>query len=116
MPLNYYLYKTMDNPIHIGQSTYGWCFALHVYPEKGINTFDDWKEILEQDSAEIKDEYDNIIPLVNLLNVITSRKDGHWCSIGRTPSRHNIIEGNPSIGSGKGSWDYFTGEFREFNY
>jgi hypothetical protein len=27
-----------DDCLHIGKSSLGWCFSLHVIPERGINT------------------------------------------------------------------------------
>ena len=52
MGTNYYLYEGSEacptckrpfEPLHIGKSSAGWCFSLHVIPEEGINTLDDWR-------------------------------------------------------------------------
>lgn len=53
MGTNYYLHTKPDceccgrgfEPLHIGKSSGGWCFSLHVMPEDNINTLDDWGEI-----------------------------------------------------------------------
>lgn len=83
MSTNYYLFKPAcascghePSPLHIGQSAYGWVFALHVYPKEAspgvdfynrsntwsntwnvtINDLDDWLPLFEQ--YEIRNEYD----------------------------------------------------------
>lgn len=43
--------------LHIGKSSAGWCFALHVIPERGIKDLDDWVRIWSQPEARIVDEY-----------------------------------------------------------
>jgi len=44
--------------IHIGKSSAGWCFSLHVIPEMGLNNLEDWVNFLK-DKA-IVDEYDDV--------------------------------------------------------
>lgn len=41
--------------IHIGKSSCGWCFSLHVDPSIGIRSLDDWIERF--DTGFIEDEY-----------------------------------------------------------
>jgi len=45
--------------LHIGKSSWGWCFGLHVIPELGINSLDDWVEEIEinRDTHHVVDEY-----------------------------------------------------------
>ena len=43
--------------LHIGKSSGGWCFSLHVIPYEGINTLDDWKAKFALPGSEIVDEY-----------------------------------------------------------
>ncbi len=51
MGTNYYLHEKPDceccgrpfEALHIGKSSSGWCFSLHVMPEDMINTLDDWR-------------------------------------------------------------------------
>lgn len=57
---------------HIGKNSMGWCFDLHVYPEERINNLKDWLDIL--DGKVIKDEYENIIPIKELITLITDKK------------------------------------------
>lgn len=113
MGTNYYLHQKGDceccgrpfEAIHIGKSSYGWCFALHVIPNSGINTFKDWRALWNKPSAIIRDEYDRVISVEELENVITVRE---WN--GLLPLR-NEIDGHHCIGHGEGSWDYCIGEF-----
>jgi len=109
-------------PRHLGVSSGGWCFALHVYPEEGINTLDDWMCLLEKPGSGIFDEYHRLVRLNVMLLDIKDR----WCppvergeEFYRTqfgepgPNgmiRHKIQEGR-CIGHGPGPWDYFIGTF-----
>ena len=57
--------------LHIGKSSGGWVFSLHVYPERGINDLDDWKPLFEK--GAIYDEYGRIITAEEMLDVICNR-------------------------------------------
>ena len=57
---------------HIGKSSYGWCFTLHVYPDKDINTLEDWKELFYHN--QIKDEYGYYVTTEEMLATITERE------------------------------------------
>jgi hypothetical protein len=58
---------------HIGKSSAGWVFALHVYPEEGIQTLEDWIPLLFREGAVIKDEYENQLTPHEMLCVIMAR-------------------------------------------
>ena len=62
-----------DDPIHIGRSSGGWCFSLHVYPEDGIHTLDDWKEKWKVEDSIIQDEYGHKIGIAEMIEVVTQR-------------------------------------------
>jgi len=87
---------------HIGKASDGWCFSLHVYPDEGINTLQDWQKYLK--GKTIKDEYGNTITFDDLMERITKR--GHP----RGLSRHEI-DNRFCIGHGEGTFDYLVGEF-----
>lgn len=142
MGTNYYWYKTPacdccnreDAPMHIGKSSYGWCFSLRVYPEENIKTLDNWKVLLAQRGSYIRNEYGGIINVNNLLSIITERSnssswesrnygDSAWYKnedefhrknhSARGPNfllRHKI-DGVHCIGHGDGTYDYLIGEF-----
>ena len=108
---------------HIGKSSAGWCFGLHVYPEERINTLNDWKILFSQPNAKIYNEYHELISVNDLLNNITKRKsnpvtndDAGWLNSNyaiKGPNnlvRHRI-DSKFCIGHGKGTWDYLIGYF-----
>ncbi len=140
MGLNFYLHRgrcescgRSDEPLHIGKSSAGWCFLLHVIPELGINDLEDWRR--EWHSGEIRDEYNKPVSVCEMLNVIANRswpigweeKFGKWPmdSIAernfhgmnyseRGPNnllRTNICLASRCVGHGAGTWDLIKGEF-----
>ena len=108
-----------EKRIHIGKSSDGWCFALHVFPPE-INDLQDWIEIFKKN--QIIDEYGSNISIENMIETITLRsvekrnldKDFH---------RYNFSQDGPNglvrsirdpafcIGHGDGTWDLMVGDF-----
>ena len=97
MSTNYYLHKpsttqcnhcghdpeSENNIIHIGKSSHGWCFALHVYPELDINTLEDWKVKWAEEGVKIKNENgDDVLPVENTSpynrTIRMKRRRAHW--------------------------------------
>ena len=75
MGTNYYWQlKYQDEPLHIGKSSAGWCFSLHIIPDMGINELDDWIKLFEEPKSIIYDEYNSFIGIRCMLHVITKRK------------------------------------------
>jgi hypothetical protein len=82
MGTNYYLHQKPDceccgrpfEPLHIGKSSGGWCFGLHVNPEEGISTLDDWRKLWAAPGAYIRDEYGQRISVEEMELTITARK------------------------------------------
>ena len=113
MGTNYYLHQKPDceccgrpfEPLHIGKSSGGWCFTLHVMPEDNINTLDDWKFLWDQPGTYIRNEYGEKVTPEEMLKIITNRT---WK--GEFPRRHEL-DGAHCIGHGEGHWDYILGEF-----
>ena len=56
--------------IHIGKSSCGWCFSLHVDPSIGVGSLDDWIERF--DTGFIEDEYGDRL---SVGETMTSRSD-----------------------------------------
>lgn len=142
MGTNYYWYKTPacdcckreDPPLHIGKSSYGWCFSLRVYPEDNIKTLDDWNVLLAKQGSYIRDEYGDEISAQELLKTITERsgktpwnsrdytnsgwykgeEDFHYKNHSeRGPKfllRHKV-DGVHCVWHGEGTYDYLIGEF-----
>lgn len=108
MGTNYYLHEKPDceccgrpfEPLHIGKSSGGWCFALHVMPEDGINSLADWQERWNKPGAFIRNEYGETVSVQDMEDVITNRP--------MDTKRH---DDRYCVGHGPGTWDYINGEF-----
>jgi hypothetical protein len=113
---------------HIGKSSAGWCFSLHVHPDDGIKSLDDWQKIFDN-GAELRDEYGAEITPSGMMKIITERwftnEDrpygySSWDTFHREnhsehgPNgllRHRIDGLSGCIGHGPGTWDLIVGEF-----
>jgi hypothetical protein len=117
--------------LHIGKSSAGWCFSLHVIPEQHINTLEDWIALWSKPEAFICDEYDTEISGAEMEAIITERRsltnlneriwpsfyrdeqDFHTCNDSeRGPN--NLIRARISatcIGHGDGTYDCIVGDF-----
>ena len=84
-------------PLHIGKSSAGWCFALHIIPEEDINDLPDWQKLWDTPGSLIFNEYGDILSPAAMTGVITIRK----CSL-----RHSYCTKH-----GSGTWDCIEGEF-----
>lgn len=81
MGTNYYI-KHKDETkneifgkVHLGKSSLGWYFNLHVYPERGISNFTDWNDALlkKDNDLEIVDEYGKVYEVDEFLGIVTNR-------------------------------------------
>jgi len=116
---------------HIGKSSFGWCFQLHVYPEESINSLNDWLPYF--DKYIIEDEYGKTVSKEDILRIITEPKrsnnrNNSSSQIGSSLIRsqfldhyqavegpYNLlrsrIDNTHCIGHGEGTYDYIVGEF-----
>lgn len=132
MGTNYYLLRDKckccgrAEKLHIGKSSGGWCFGLHV---KDPNTDEDlpanlmeWEELFKNN--DIMDEYGKSITKEEMMEIITDREfHGNHAHDPRFyienaaiigPNnllRHKIAYGYSCIGHGSGTWDLIIGEF-----
>lgn len=131
MGTNYYLYAKPNceccgrpfKPLHIGKSSMGWCFALHIIPEEGIVDLDDWIELWSKDGTYIMDEYTRITTKEEMIEIITNRSrpnKSKWTTedylySSAEPGPNNLVRSSLSdtfcIKHGKGTWDCIVGEF-----
>lgn len=116
---------------HIGKSSGGWCFSLHVDPEAGIHDLDDWRARWRLPGAVIRDEYGDVHTPEAMEAIITGRgRPGRdwgagphgypdWATFhSRNHSepgprgllRHRA-DGRFCLGHGAGTWDLIAGEF-----
>lgn len=129
MGTNYYWYETDTcphcgrdcDPVHIGKSSCGWTFALHVYDD--IKTLDDWQERWNQPGSIIKNEYGDKVSMEEMISIITERSRPTPCDWtlntfqrnNALPGPNNLvrcrIDGERCIGHGEGTWDYIVGDF-----
>jgi hypothetical protein len=95
MGTNYYFIKNPcptcghgEEKLHIGKSSGGWCFSLHVIPDYewityskikqvGINSLDDWKQFLMDTEGYIQNEYGDDVSYIEMLSTITDRSFPH---------------------------------------
>jgi hypothetical protein len=126
---------TPPEPLHIGKSSGGWCFSLHVIPERGISDLDDWVSLLKHEGVTILNEYDQSVTLEELLDTIKKRRwatniadqvfpsamnsykslEEFYHKNHAEPGPNNLIrrrvDGRHCIGQGEGTWDLVVGEF-----
>jgi hypothetical protein len=134
---NFYYYdnvcdhcKRGDERRHIGKSSAGWCFSLHVYPDDGIKDLPDWEKLFQEPGTIIKNEYGDAISVKDMLEWIADRMGKEWpkdvpamYSSWSDFHRKNHSEEGPNgllrhavddrycIGHGEGTWDLLVGEF-----
>jgi hypothetical protein len=110
MGTNYYLTEKIcptcgrGNRLHIGKSSYGWCFALHVIPEMGIDDIGDWRAHWTRPDSLIEDEYGDKLTPEEMESKILQRS--HPKGLERSP-----IDGVHCVGHGVGTYDLIAGEF-----
>jgi len=116
MGTNYYLHtdvcehcgRSKEEVLHIGKSSAGWCFALHVrqgtWEEEIPANLTEWQSKFREPKVLIKNEYDEVIMPDEMNDIITKRS--HPEGLGR-----HDIDGQYCIGRGDGTWDLCIGEF-----
>ena len=107
---------------HIGKSSSGWCFAVHIHPEIGIKTWGDWKECLKE-GGEIRDEYGEDVTFEEMVATVEERywvppyeRSQHFYEVNHAePGPNNLmrhkIDGRFCVGHGGGTWDLMEGKF-----
>jgi hypothetical protein len=129
MGVNYYLHTPPEcvycgaggEILHIGKSSFGWCFSLHVIPGR-FDDLDDWASLWSIEGYTIYDENENLVSAAKMRQVITERtrplrvtKDFDFTAndaeLGPNNLLRSVIDGHHCIGHGKGTWDLIVGEF-----
>lgn len=115
---------------HLGKSSGGWHFALHVYPDEMLCDLDDILNEIKRAHVQggfVKDEYGVEHTFDEFFGVVTKRSraekaDYSWCgskkrfldSNSAEEGLNNLLRSKISshcIGHGDGTYDYFVGEF-----
>lgn len=104
--------------LHIGTSKAGWVFALHVIPERDINTLEDWMEFVRLHfDWIIRDEYGTNITSAQMWSIIRDRSGSlsadvpPWAGETIQGLRRNTLDGEHCISHGEGTWDCIVGTF-----
>lgn len=113
MSTNYYLHRREAScphchrayePLHIGKSSVGWCFALRVFPNgeggRAPKSLEDWKVLWSNPEYEIRDSYGIVLSDVEMLSKVVGRP--------RDSKRHDLRDG---VSHGEGTYDLVGWEF-----
>jgi len=135
MGTNYYLLvnpcKSCGVPearLHIGKRSYGWAFALTIYPNKNINSFGDWLPHFYNEANKIVNEYNDLIQIQEMEAIVTTPNSIAENKISKLKEDITHLEQNSAIfdddykilrttrddycvGHGDGPYDYFIGGF-----
>ena len=118
---------------HIGKSSAGWCFSLHMYPDNGIRALSDWiAKWKANPTGIIRNEYEEVIPVEEMIDIITNRSWPERDDVALSPEWFRVNQAEPGpkglarhkvnlplavgygtwcIGHGEGTWDLIIGEF-----
>jgi hypothetical protein len=114
-----------EKEYHIGKSSYGWCFSLHVIPEEGINSLEDWDKFISENRCKITDEYGKQISWKELKETVICNRENfsalhnddenfyeeNHCEPGPYGLVRHKIDGVHCVGQGSGTFDFIVGEF-----
>ncbi|OGD52557.1 hypothetical protein A3K80_09255 [Candidatus Bathyarchaeota archaeon RBG_13_38_9] len=132
MGTNYYLRKDCcdkcgrSDEIHIGHSSDGWCFSLHVTGE--IKNLDDWLALFKDKKNKIFDQSNREVLVNSMKSIILDRNgtmmepnsfyktiEEFYIENHAEPGPNNLarhkVDGHHCIGHGDGTYDLITGEF-----
>ena len=134
MSTNYFLHAPAcphcgtenEAPRHLGKSSMGWCFALHVYPEEDLHNWQDvWNHIdwlVNEADYIIKDEYGRVVDPATFFGIVWDRGNCPWKILSKQWLKGNHVIPGPfglarhrlddrCIGHGDGPFDYIIGDF-----
>jgi hypothetical protein len=94
-----------EEELHIGKSSCGWAFALHIYPERKILNLYDWISLLLQKGVKIRDEYGEYKTIEWMIRNIMQRDRPVGELLRSKPDAYH------TQGAGEGTWDYCLGDF-----
>lgn len=61
--------------LHIGKSSMGWVFMLHIDSEEGLNTLEDWQYRWKEPGSKIFSEYGTLISIDQMNDIILDREN-----------------------------------------
>ena len=131
MGTNYYWHEKDDcsecgrpfEPRHIGKSSAGWCFSLHVYPDEDIQDLPDWEDLWKREGSVIRDEYGKPLTADEMRLIILARTwsrhdrlSADWyaenhAEAGPAGLARHQVDGWHCIKQGNGTYDLCIGDF-----
>lgn len=115
---NYYLKREAEGSgwthLHIGKSSFGWCFSLRIVPELNLNSFEAWKNFMKGDDKKVVDEKGLEISKREMVRIITQRhqpREGIPNGKRFMGLARRRVDGVRVINHGKGTWDLVTDIF-----
>lgn len=116
MSTNYYLHTAVcehcrrpETVLHIGKSSGGWAFALHVRQfdcDEIPSSLSEWKALFVVPGNKIVNEYGKVVSPEEMIETI---QDRYWKGPGGL--RRHDVDGQFCIARGEGTWDLCVGEF-----
>lgn len=108
---------TPDEELHVGKSSMGWCFSLHIHPDHDISNLNDWMTRFSE--GKIRNEYDDTITTIEMMGVILCRFRSP--EMAKMPPQwyadNHATEGPLGLArhadgvAGDGTYDLITGDF-----
>lgn len=129
MGTNYYWHENQDacptcghgggRVLHIGKSSMGWTFALHIDRMEDIASLDDWKELWKIPGSTIVDEYGYPQTVDAMLQIILDREwqgrehEGEWYAQNQARPGPNGLAARVGCtpGPDNATYDLVAGEF-----
>lgn len=106
---------------HIGKSSAGWAFSLHVDPDAGIHSLKDWVRLWDAPGARIVDEYGEAVTPYEMLCTIVMRAGVAHLHDFDHRSNHSELtfnglvraqeDGRHCSGHDHATWSHILGEF-----
>jgi|688.fasta_scaffold329841_2 hypothetical protein len=114
--------KGEEDLLHIGKSSAGWCFSLHIIPEFNIHDLPGWVPYLFDQDRLIINEYREVLTYEEMIAIITARGREKPCTWTQEMYDRNHAEPGPGnlarhalghgcVRQGAGTWDCIEGEF-----
>ena len=114
--------KGSEDILHIGKSSGGWCFSLHIIPELNIHDLPGWVPYLLDQDRIIINEYREVLTYEEMIAQITDRRSNRTCTWDKEMYDKNYAEPGPNnlarhsmgrgcVRQGEGTWDCIEGEF-----
>jgi hypothetical protein len=108
--------------LHIGKSSAGWAFALHVMPDVGLTDLDKWTELFTKGKGRILSDSGRVLTAAEMMGIITDRswpaqqRSAEFYAINQAEPGPNglnraVVDGEHCIGHGPGTWDLIAGDF-----